>query len=118
MEPVGWSTRTTPRSTIVNSSNSGVWNGSVQPPGAVIRATETADSPELARPTYSSMTLPPGTGMPVGAAMSSGTLGNPLQDQRARGGRRVRDGDGPLGGLQGGGEPAGLFGTGLEQHVA
>jgi hypothetical protein len=32
-------------------------------------ATLTRDSPVLTRPTYSSITLPPGTGMRVGAAM-------------------------------------------------
>ena len=52
-----------PRRTSVNSSNSGVWNGSPQPPGATMRATDTAVSPELTRPTYSSMTFPPGTGI-------------------------------------------------------
>ena len=58
---------TVPRSTRVTSSNSGVWAGSCQPGGACMCATETADSPLVTRPTYSSMTLPPGTGMRVGA---------------------------------------------------
>ena len=44
---------------------------SVQPAGATMCAIDTAASPLLTRPTYSSMILPPGTGMRVGAAMSS-----------------------------------------------
>ena len=39
--------------------------------GARIWATETAASPDATRPTYSSIVLPPGTGMRTGASMIS-----------------------------------------------
>ena len=62
-----------PAMTRVTSSKSGVWNGSVQSAGAFMWATETASLPVFTRPTCSAMILPPGTGMVVGVAMSSGT---------------------------------------------
>jgi len=62
-----------PCSTSVTSSNSGVWAGSCQPPGAIICATLTEAVWLLTRPTYSSITLPPGTGIRVGPATNSGT---------------------------------------------
>jgi hypothetical protein len=63
--PSACSTRTVPRSTTVYSVNSGVWAGSSHPGGATMWAMDSVSSPLLTRPTYSSMTLPPGTGMRV-----------------------------------------------------
>ncbi len=51
------STRNIPLSTMVNSSNSGVWPGSSHPCGLRMCATLVADVFELTRPTYSSMSL-------------------------------------------------------------
>ena len=48
-------TRSAPLSTTVNSSNSGVWPGSTQPPGLRMRAMLSRDSPEFTRPMNSSM---------------------------------------------------------------
>jgi len=47
----------TPRGTTVNSANPGVWPGSLQPEGLIIRATLAVDVAEFARPMNSSMTL-------------------------------------------------------------
>src|SRR6185437_5713353 len=82
--PPSCSICTLPRSTSVNSSNSGVWNGSVQPPGASMRAIDTADSPELTRPTYSSMSFPPGTGIWVGVPMREGICQAILSEMSGR----------------------------------
>ena len=49
------STRSVPRSTSVNSSNCGVWPGSTQPDGLVMRATLTPGVAEFTRPTNSSI---------------------------------------------------------------
>jgi len=68
------STRTTPRRTIVYSSNSGVCAGSFHPAEATIRAMLTSFVPELTRPTNSSMTFggSPGTAIRVGRTMCVG----------------------------------------------
>ncbi len=60
--------------TTVYSSNAGVWPGSIQPAGLRMGAILTADSPLLARPTYSSISfgLLPAASMRVGFSISVG----------------------------------------------
>src|SRR6476661_11213250 len=53
-------------------------------------ATETASVPVVTRPTCSSMTLPPGTGMRVGVVISRGTRSRYLPAQRGCDGRMPR----------------------------
>jgi hypothetical protein len=67
-------TRSAPLSTTVNSSNSGAWPGSTQPPGLRMCAMLSRDSPEFTRPMYSSMIfgLLPAAVMRVGVEMSVG----------------------------------------------
>src|ERR1035441_1036276 len=65
MEPARCSTRSVPRKTTVNSSNSGVWPGSCQPPGLRMCATLVALVAEFTRPTYSSISLGLGLWVPI-----------------------------------------------------
>src|ERR1017187_3148604 len=76
MEPARCSTRSVPRKTTVNSSNSGVWPGSCQPPGLRMCATLVALVAEFTRPTYSSISLGllPAASTRVGLAMNVGTF--------------------------------------------
>ena len=64
--PPSCSTRSSPRSTMVNSSNSGRWPGSVQPPGERMCATERRASPVETRPMIfvDELRLGPGGGDP------------------------------------------------------
>src|SRR5215471_18721415 len=76
ISPPAYSTRSLPRRTIVNSSNSGVWPGSIQPPGLRMCATLRTGVPVLTRPTYSSINLGlfPAASTRVGVAILVGTL--------------------------------------------
>ena len=56
----------------MTSSNSGVWAGSSQPGGLVIRATLIAPVPVLALPTSSRITFSPTPGTTVGSVTWSG----------------------------------------------
>jgi len=51
---------------------SGVCDGSDHPAGAFMWAMEMADSPLFTRPTYSKITLPPGTCICAADAINSG----------------------------------------------
>src|SRR5437764_15103648 len=55
MEPPLCSTRSRPLRTTVYSSKSGVWPGSIQPPGLRMWAMLSSDVSELTRPIYSSI---------------------------------------------------------------
>ena len=63
----------------VNSSNSGVWPGSTQPPGLSMCAMLSRDSPVFTRPMYSSMIfgLLPAAVMRVGVEISVGIAMRP-----------------------------------------
>src|SRR5689334_3699857 len=67
-------TRSIPPSTTVYSSNAGVWPGSTQPGGLVMRAIDTAAVRDRTRPMYSSIRLGllPAASMIVGPGMCVG----------------------------------------------
>lgn len=79
----------------MTSSNSGVWPGSTQPPGLLMRATLTFDVPLFTRPTNSSMSLGlfPAAWMTVGfgisVAMAAGLRG---EVSTSRAGSGIRSG--------------------------
>src|SRR5476651_1046056 len=92
--PVFDSIRSAPRRTTVNSSNSGVWPGSTQPAGLVMRATLRASVFEFTRPMNSSIffggwpaaVMMDGEAMRVGMARKIGKAGK----IKLRNGRIVR----------------------------
>src|SRR5260370_24705687 len=76
IEPPRCSTRSVPRNTTVNSSNSGVWPGSCHPPGLRMCATLVVLVEEFTRPIYSSISLGllPAASMRVGLGINVGTV--------------------------------------------
>src|SRR3979411_652365 len=80
------STRSVPFSTMVNSSNAGVWPDSVHPAGLRMWATLAADVFVLTRPTYSSISLGllPADWMRVAWGISVGIIGDCFQNWAAQ----------------------------------